>query len=798
MFPGIVLESKKQDMNILFITGIFPPDIGGPASYVPKASEALAAKGHRVSVLTLADDPALPDGDYPFPVIRIRRSLPRPLRVMATIKKIVAAGEKADVLYVHGLAMEAVAANYLLKKPLVQKIVGDLAWEKARTLGRTAAGIEDFQKKRHPFSVELLKSLRSFWVLKSSLIITPSLYLKRIVQGWGIPEEKIKLIYNAVKEPGTAPAAPPALFESIGRDVKKIVSVGRLMPWKGFADLIKAAGRAQAQLFIIGEGPLRPELEALIRQSGLEKRVHLAGALPREEVYRFLKHADLFVLNSSYEGLPHIVLEAMTAGAPVIATDTGGTGELVQHRWNGLLIPPEAPGALEAAIQEVLGNDALRELLVRNGHETLKRFDWRDLVDETEKTLSQAARGCAPDAAVHPDAERKQRIPVLFLSTAKFTNPPDPTLVKKWQGLRPFFDATVLSHREGSGAARQSLEGSSWILLPSTVLPRGFGYFAYVIYAFCLTFSGALKKRYRAVIAQSPFQAVAPALALLPWRIVRSSSRPRLIIEIHNDWKDGVMLYHRSRFARLEKALRGLAGRFSLSQADAYRVISDYCRNLIPADGRPVAVFPTYSDLESFREPAPAAVANMAAQYGSGVFIFAGMLIHLKGVHLLIQAFHKVLEQYPGACLVIAGKGEDEELLKGLAQQAPVGGRIHFVGHLDQKMLAAHIKNARAFVMPSLTEGLGRVAIEAHLLEVPVIASRTGGIPEIVADGETGILCEPGNCDELAAAMTALMSDPARARAMGRAGKKAVIEKFNYTTYFQSYRDMVQKSIEQR
>ena len=130
-----------------------------------------------------------------------------------------------------------------------------------------------------------------------------------------------------------------------------------------------------------------------------------------------------------------------------------------------------------------------------------------------------------------------------------------------------------------------------------------------------------------------------------------------------------------------------------------------------------------------------------------------------------------------------------------MAYRSYLSGRtfnnVHFAGHLDQNTLAAYIRNSLAFVLPSLTEGLGRVAIEAHLLEKPVIASRVGGIPEVVSDGSSGLLFEPGDEAALSLALIKLLNSPGLADSMGMAGKKAVVEKFNYQTYFQSYYNMV-------
>ena len=169
------------------------------------------------------------------------------------------------------------------------------------------------------------------------------------------------------------------------------------------------------------------------------------------------------------------------------------------------------------------------------------------------------------------------------------------------------------------------------------------------------------------------------------------------------------------------------------------------------------------------------------------------MLIYLKGIHHLIRAFKEAALRHPTARLVIAGQGREEEKLKALARELNLQQQVIFAGHLEQSVLAAYIKASRALILPSLTEGLGRVAIEAQFLGKPVIASRVGGIPEIIADGETGLLVEPGDERSLAEAMARLLDDAALAERMGAAGRVAVRDKFSYQDYYRAYHAMVRK-----
>ncbi len=320
--------------------------------------------------------------------------------MLQTIALIIRQGRAADVLFVNGLALEAVLANLFLRKPLVQKIVGDLAWERAATFSAVTDRLDDFQNKTYGMKIEGLKSLRTFWVKKSSVIITPSTYLKKIVSGWGIPEKKITVIYNAVDEElqravGKQADPPPAI-----RGSKKIVTAGRLVPWKGFAGLIDVMEFFPGvQLIIAGEGPEREHLQNIITENKLQDRVSLAGNLSRQNLLALLTNADLFVLNSTYEGLPHIVLEALRSRVPVIATDVGGTGELIQHEYNGLLIPAGDQRALRTALQRLLEDAGLCARLKESGTASLEKFSWANLVAQTEAVLAAACGRIAAAAA---------------------------------------------------------------------------------------------------------------------------------------------------------------------------------------------------------------------------------------------------------------------------------------------------------------------------------------------------------------------------------------------------------------
>jgi glycosyltransferase involved in cell wall biosynthesis len=161
---------------------------------------------------------------------------------------------------------------------------------------------------------------------------------------------------------------------------------------------------------------------------------------------------------------------------------------------------------------------------------------------------------------------------------------------------------------------------------------------------------------------------------------------------------------------------------------------------------------------------------------GAPRFLCIGRLIPIKGHVVLLRAFRKVLDERPDATLEIAGRGVLEHGLKDLSRELGLDGTVRFLGHVTPVQRA--VEQALAVVVPSLGEGFGMVALEAMERARPVIAASIGGLEDLVRDGETGLLVQPGDSDSLAGAMLELAGDPVRAAAMGMEARRRAIERF--------------------
>lgn len=331
--------------TVLIATPLFPPEIGGPATYSKLLSEYLPEQGIVVRIAKFADV----------------RHLPKIVRHLAFFFRVWSQARLCHLVYAQdpvSVGLPAMLAARLARKPYVLKIVGDYAWEQGVQRFGVTDLLDDFLQKKYGIRVELLRAFERMVAKCADRIIVPSAYLKNVVALWGANPKMITIIPNAFNAPRNLPSRPEAR-DQLDLTGSIVVSAGRLVAWKGFAVLIQCmadlvARRPGLMLFIAGAGPQEGELQDLVRAHKLEGHIKFLGAISRSELVMYLRAADVFVLNTGYEGFSHTILEAMACGAPVVTTASGGNVELIRHGKNGFLAPYNDREKFTAAISEVL------------------------------------------------------------------------------------------------------------------------------------------------------------------------------------------------------------------------------------------------------------------------------------------------------------------------------------------------------------------------------------------------------------------------------------------------------------
>ena len=364
-------------MKILITVGIYPPDIGGPASFVPKIANLLSQNNYEVTVICLSDN-SLQDNET-YKVKRVLRNQNLLIRWLKTIILIVFNGRNAECIFVNGLPMESYIANIFLRKKIVRKIVGDWAWERGRNKGLIEDSFDEFQLNSHNLHLEIAKFSRGWTATKADIVITPSRHLSNVVKNWGVKEDRLKVIYNGTRITNNE-------FSKSNNKIIKLITVGRLAPWKNVNTIIEAVHLLKNQdlkinLIIVGSGPEDSDLKKQVNNLNLTNEVIFTGQKKYSDIKEYYKSADIYIQASGYEGLPHVLLEAINFDLAIISTPIGGTNEILQDGKNGYILDLEKgikPNSenLKNIILEVVNNKKLTEEKKVNAKKLLNsKFD---------------------------------------------------------------------------------------------------------------------------------------------------------------------------------------------------------------------------------------------------------------------------------------------------------------------------------------------------------------------------------------------------------------------------------------
>ena len=338
-------------MDILITVGIFPPDIGGPASFVPKIAKYLINKGHNVKIICLSDKEHLTYKDD-INVIRINRNSPIIFRWLKTIVKIYSNSKKSDLIFVNGLGTETTIANLFIRKKVIRKIVGDPVWERVYNKNLIDESFDDFQENNHGLSISLQKMIRNWSINKSNLIITPSQHLKNFIDKIGF-DKNIFVINNGVN----IEQHNKVVLEN---NIIQLLVVSRLVSQKNIDSIIKAVKVMENEniiLNIVGDGSEINNLKLLVKKYELDKKINFIGKIENTKLNEYLKNADIFIQASNYEGLPHSILEAMNFEIPILSTDVGGCSVLLNKGERGYIIPmPVSEVEISEGIRTIINN----------------------------------------------------------------------------------------------------------------------------------------------------------------------------------------------------------------------------------------------------------------------------------------------------------------------------------------------------------------------------------------------------------------------------------------------------------
>ncbi len=376
-------------MKVLVVSGIWPPDVGGPASHAPELAEFLLARGHSVEVVTTAE---APPAQQPFEVRWVDRAAPAGLRHARVAAWIRERATHADVVYATSMLGRAVLGASLARRPVVVKLVADEAYERARRWGLFEGDLDAFQRFGGGLRIRALRQARDRALHRVAHLVCPSGYLAELAVGWGVPRERVTVL------PNPAPALPslPSRDEAraqLGIEGPLLAFAGRITRQKALEVALDALDAVDGVvLAIAGDGPDLQGVRRRVAELGLDGRVRLLGPRSRDGVLTLFRAADASLLTSSWENFPHAVVEALAVGTPVLATRVGGVPELVRDGENGLLVRAGDRDGLAAAIRRLVNEPGLRERLAAAAAPSVERLRPEALYPRLEAILLEAAR----------------------------------------------------------------------------------------------------------------------------------------------------------------------------------------------------------------------------------------------------------------------------------------------------------------------------------------------------------------------------------------------------------------------
>lgn len=346
-------------MKVLIVTGIYPPDIGGPAGYSKLVFEEFKKRGHDVGILVFSKYLRFPTG----------------IRHIIFFFKVLGISRNFDVILMpdtFSAGLPVWFASFFNKKPYVMRVPGDWVWEQGFQKWGVKDLLDEFLSKKYEFKIELLKKIQSKVAMRARKIITPSQYLESVVRKWGIFAEKIEVIYNTVPKPEEFPKKDEAR-RKLGIKENEIIllSAGRQVPWKGYSML----------------HDLSPEITKQYPNSRF-----VIGTFPKQEFDLWLRASDIFLFNTGYEGFSHQLLEAMAHGLAIISTSSGGNAEILEADKNAIVRKYNDKEAWSKAIIHLISNEKLRKNIAINAKLSAQKFLDKDMIGETLKVLEEVIK----------------------------------------------------------------------------------------------------------------------------------------------------------------------------------------------------------------------------------------------------------------------------------------------------------------------------------------------------------------------------------------------------------------------
>jgi glycosyltransferase involved in cell wall biosynthesis len=338
---------------------------------------------------------------------------------------------------------------------------------------------------------------------------------------------------------------------------------------------------------------------------------------------------------------------------------------------------------------------------------------------------------------------------VLIVGRSRYRLPLEPNLRRKFDALAAELDVRVLASARAGSPTRDE----TFRLVPCRDRfdgPRFWGELPFRAWREIEAFQPD------AVLVQSPHEAAA---------VLAARRGEPVILDIHGDWRTATRLYG-SGVRELLSPLADRLSLFAIRHVDAVRTLSPFTTGLVRAAGvEPAAEFPAFVDLDRF-------LGSTVPLPESPRALFVGVLERYKDVDGLAAAWRLAAPRVPGAVLQIVGAGSREDAVAELVRDLPA--QTEWTKALPNEDIPGVLDAATTLVLASRSEGLPRIVLESLCRGRPVVGTRAGGIPDLVRDGENGLLVEARSPAALADALVSVLGDRSLAERLAAAARPSV------------------------
>ncbi len=718
-------------------------DFGGQEKLIIQLSEKLQAKNIEPVIITLNREGTLLDEARAkgLKVLSAHKGRGFDPGVVGRMKRIIKE-EKIDILHTHNFA------------PLIYgSLAARLAGIKAVNTRHGRANI-----RAHSF----------FWDLNEYVIAVSQDAYTELRQNNRISNSFVKVIYNGIAIPSanTSYKNPEQFRRELGlkKDSLLIISIARLSPEKDHRTLLKALRmlsdqKTNVELLIVGGGELEKELKQFVENLGIAGRVKFLGF--RNDIADLLHLCDVFVLSSLMEGVSLTILEAMANSRSVVATHVGGNPEVVREEKTGLLVSIKDPTALAGALKKVLSDKLMAQRYGAEGRKVVsEKFNLDTMVDSYVDVYASVLKGTVPSWGQSPKPKPK----ILVFTNVfprDFEPQKGPNIYEQLKRLRQDFNIKIIS------AIPKSIFPDNKRHLPQRTLSDDFEIYQpryWIAPKIGVAASGYSYYRAVAPVVKKIRQNFPFELIIAYWtypdgfaaaKIARKFNVPMILRPRGSDINVGLMTPFVKNF--IKKTLNNTDKIIPVAESLRQKIL-----NLgIPAE-RLRCIVNGVDTQNFFPLDKSACRQKLNIPLDKKVVLFVGNLIEIKGLEYFLPAIQKLdTEANRQMIFYLLGSGKLEAQIRQMAEGLK-HIKVHLPGEVNRQALPTWMNAADLFCLPSLNEGCPNVLMESLACGVPVVATKVGGIPEIINNGELGILVPAANSEQLAAAIMKGLNHPWR------------------------------------